>query len=400
MMKKQNPVNYRILETAYGPGIRHRDWDVNGAEATFAGARLCLFAGTTGQAAWCYYPLPGGGDTLQQLCFAVRRIGKDASLTIRFNSSDQKGQKAKGFAITLTRDRCEIRGEGQTLASLENGLRGMSGEQEVSLAFLAERFAIALNGQPVADGQIEEASQSNEGRLFVDLVDCDIDLSAFTESFIAAAEPAPEWEQGEELYRESFSSDNFAANWYVKGEAPTLKDDHFQFHHMSNAFVRQSFEGPLCCNMAIEPVITDNYISVVTDAITLWMAHSKEGNFLEAIEKAEGVGMNILLPHNLYWVDFGGTNNVTTRMRRNPGRRMIRQFIDRERLLVPGSRYNLTLVQNGPWVEYWVDGVPWIQAHDPNAHTRGHIGIRSFVADLIVHELSIYRIRQKQGGTS
>jgi hypothetical protein len=112
--------------------------------------------------------------------------------------------------------------------------------------------------------------------------------------------------------------------------------------------------------------------------------------YLLSLPDAKFANWTVSLP--VYWMDFGGTNNMTTRLRKSPGRRLLRQFTDRRRLLRPGASYDITLVQNGHWIEYWVEGEPWIRMHDPRPLTEGHIGFRAYLADLKIEQFKVWRI--------
>jgi hypothetical protein len=136
-----------------------------------------------------------------------------------------------------------------------------------------------------------------------------------------------------------------------------------------------------------------HYTAGVTDAIFIWMLDKSDGALFEYLRGLPDAGLGNLMPLNFYWVDFGGTNNVTTRLRKNPHRHMVRQFTDRARLLARGRSYRITLVQNGSFVEFWVDGKPWVRTHDPYALASGHIGFRAYIADLKVQDLKVWRIK-------
>jgi len=135
----------------------------------------------------------------------------------------------------------------------------------------------------------------------------------------------------------------------------------------------------------------------VSDAIFIWMIDRPDGGFSEFLRERNergDAGLQGLMPLPFYWVDFGGTNNVTTRMRKDPHRHMIRQFTDRPRLLERDRTYGITCVQNGRFVEFHVDGEPMVRAYDEHPLTSGHVGFRAFITDLKVESLKVWRIAE------
>ena len=121
-------------------------------------------------------------------------------------------------------------------------------------------------------------------------------------------------------------------------------------------------------------------------------ATSDPSSVLEGLGEPRSAGLNILLPLPFYWVDFGGSNNVTTRLRRNPHRRLVRQFTDAPRLLQRERSYRISVAQNGRFAEFWVDGRPMMRVFDPHPLTAGHVGFRAFCAGLRVEDLKVWRI--------
>lgn len=147
----------------------------------------------------------------------------------------------------------------------------------------------------------------------------------------------------------------------------------------------------------VRPVPTMNFSASVTDVIAIWMADAPAEGFaarIEQLNREHCAELSGLFDLPFYWIDFGGSNNVTTRLRKNPGRQLVRQFDDRARLLERNRSYRLTLVQQHGFVEFWVDGIAWIRQYDASPLTTGHVGFRAFCADLEVRELCLWRIQE------
>jgi rhamnogalacturonan endolyase len=164
---------------------------------------------------------------------------------------------------------------------------------------------------------------------------------------------------------------------------------------MGNSILKQRLEAPLAVEFIARPEPSEKHTAGISDAIFIWMIDKPGGDLFDHMQSLPDAALTHYLPLPLYWVDFGGTNNVTTRFRKNPGRHLIRQFTDRARLLDRNRSYSITIVQNNAIAEFWVDGECWIQTCDPNPLTSGYIGFRAFVADLTVRDLKIWRIESQ-----
>jgi len=276
---------------------------------------------------------------------------------------------------------------------------GRSDNIAVQFVTLGERYALRINDAWVLSGRMEPPYTDNEGWMLIETANADIRLQSFKEDLIIADKSIPKWRRTDLLYEESFSQESLRDNWIVNTSTPQSGIERlpraFIFRHMCNGFLRQRFDSPVVVDCVATPVPTKDGSAGISDAIFIWMIDKPEGDFCAFLnERSErsDAGLGGLMPLPFYWVDFGGTNNVTTRMRKHPHRHLIRQFTDRPRLMARNRTYRITCVQNGNFVEFWVDGNPMIQAFDEHPITSGHVGFRAYVADLQVESLKVWRI--------
>jgi len=385
-------MNRRVLETSYGPQIRFNDWSAEGAELVSAGGAAQLFAEGRATARWNFYPLGGGGDVALSLEFHFGRLGADGEFAVHFNAG-RDGSREKGLAVVWRQGEVRAFHRDGQLAERAVPQADPRAPHSVRLATLGDRFEIAADGQPLAEGRFERGSGDNEGYLVLVLDDADVSITALTEQFIAHENAPPAWTKAELLYEEAFGEDSLAENWVCNGEPPACEEHAFTFRHMSVNVLRERFEGPIAMECMAVPGPTPDFMAGITDAIFIWMIDRPEGDLFDYMRGLPDAQLGNYTPLPLYWVDFGGTNNQTTRLRRNPGRHLIRQFTDRPRLLERDRAYRITTVQNGDAIEFGVDDEPWIVARDPDPLTCGHMGFRAFVADLKVSELKVWRIQ-------
>ena len=383
-------MNYRVIEEHYGPEIHFNDWETKGGELVSAGGTLQIFAEATATVTRNDYPLAGGGDIELSLSFNLERIGDDGSLTVQFNS---RRRGAVGFQVIIDKQHVTALHKDKEVFKGDSPSTDKDASHTVKLATLAESYAIYLNGECLASGQMDPPFAENEGRLRLIVHDADVRVIDCEESFIVHDVGFPGWERTELLYEEKFGEASLASNWVCTGEAPEFREDCGLFNPMSVCALKQRFEGPIAVDCIATPSPTEEFSAGVTDAIFIWMLDKPDGDLVEYMEGLPDGSLSHYMPLPFYWVDFGGTNNKTTRMRKNPDRQMVRQFSDRARLLDRGKSYQVTLVQNGNVIEFWVDEERWIQIYDPTPLSSGHVGFRAYVAGLTIGELKIWRIK-------
>ena len=382
-------MDYRVIERHYGPEMHLNDWQSADAKVVCAGGTVQVLAGETATVTRNDYPLPGGGDIELALTFNFERIGQDGGLAVQFNCP-RKG--AAGFEVTMDARHVAILHKDKEVFKGEPISTDGEAVHAVKLVTLDEQYAVFVDEDCLASGRMEPPFTENEGRLRCVVRDADVRLIACEESFIARDVTFPEWKRSELLYEEAFGTEALSRNWACNGEKPQVAEDCYVFMPMSVNMLRQRFKGPLAVDCVVTPMPTDDFTAGVTDAIFIWMMDKPGGDLPAHMEGLPDAGLGGYMPLPFYWVDFGGTNNKTTRMRKNPHRHMVRQFHDRARLLQRNKTYEVTLVQNGSFVEFWVDGECWIQRHEQHPLTEGHVGLRSFVAGLKLSSLKIWRL--------
>lgn len=390
-------MDYRIVESYYGPGIRFSDWRPEDGNAESAGGLLHLLGRERASVIRSDYLYGGGGDVELALACDFDRLGEQGCFTAHFNESPK--HESRGFRFVLNRGRMAVYLRGEQIAEARAAECDPGCVHQLRLATVAESYAVYCNGECLAEGEMAPPFIDNEGRVKLIAHDADVRLLSFEESFIAHPIAVPPWRRGELLYEESFSEESLRDRWVcdcsTPETGPTVVDGGYVFRHMCNCVLKQRYEGPLAVDYVATPVPTDRFSAGITDAIFIWMLDKPEGDlipYLNAKSEAGQAGLDVLLPLSLYWVDFGGSNNVTTRLRKNPGRHLIRQFTDSPRLLERNRTYHITAVQNGHFVEFWGDGEPMIQFYDPHPLTTGHVGVRAYCADLALKELKVWRI--------
>lgn len=390
------------LEVVYGPHLRWRDWQAEEGGIEPAGGNLHIFADPDARVRRADLPHGGGGDRKLDLTFSTDRFDGRSMVTIHFNAP-RRIQELGGFAVTFTPG--SVRAFLQDVLVAETAGVDLQPDKthSLSLTTLGNDYELRLDGAALAAGTMPPPYTDNEGWTRILAENAHVILHAFRETLVAHPQPAPAWTRAEHLYSESFTQQSLQQNWIVNtgnpGSGMELTEGSVVFRHMSNAFLRRRFQGPLAMDCVVTPVPTGEFTAAVTDAIFIWMIDKPDGGFVEFLtqrSQAGDAGLGGLMHLPFYWVDLGGTNNVTTRMRRNPHRHMIRQFTDPPRLLERNRTYRITCVQIDHHVEFYVDGKPWIQAHDAQPLASGHVGFRAYCADLRLEKLDVWSLQKTQ----
>ncbi len=409
----QSAMNYRIVETAYGPAIRFHDWAVTrgnlptdhvfretrgvwkpggeGVDALFhAGGHLQLFATAPARVTRRDYLYGGGGDVELVFRFEIERLGADGSLGFHLNGTHRGGGDS-GFRVVFTPGLATVyHGTGRVAQTPFDTQPGVP--RELAFVTLGNSWEVRLDANRAAGGTFSQESQDNEGWIHLEAEEAGIRLLAFAEHFIVHDKPFPQWRKTELLHEETFGRASWEENWLVNGVEPTVTDQYFLYHPMSNVILNRRFEGPLAVEIEATPMPNDDFSAGLTDAIFIWMMDHPDEDLPDFMRGLPNAARPHYDPVAFYWMDFGGTNNVTTRLRRSPHLRMVRQFTDEPRLLRRDTTYQITLVQNGSTFEFWVNGEPWIQAHDPEPLTSGYLGHRSFNSELKITGFQVWRI--------
>lgn len=385
-------MKYRVMERAYGPDIRGGDWKTTGGQSACAGGELHLLADDTPTAVTRQdYPYGGGGDVALHLTFAFDRLDSDGQLVTHFNHQPRQSQP-HGFQIVCDAHQIICRLQDRECARRPAPPWQRDEAHTLTLATLAESFVVLFDGAVLAEGQLPPPFTDNEGWTSVQVQRAQVRLMAFEEQWIAHDLPCPAWRKTECLFDDTAVREPLEQRWLWNGPAPLPTERGWTFTPLSVATLRPRFEGPLAVEFHATPEPTDRFSAGVTDAIFIWMMDRPEGEVLAYLAALPNAELTHYLPLAFYWMDFGGSNNVTTRLRKHPSRHLIRQFTDRARLLERRRTYAITLAQHGHWAEFWVDGRPWIQAFDPHPCQAGHIAFRAFVAALTIRDLKIWSI--------
>src|SRR3990170_5443791 len=137
---------------------------------------------------------------------------------------------------------------------------------------------------------------------------------------------------------------------------------------------KHELSGPVAIVFDATAVAAGGSNDRVSDMNTFWMARNKDGDPAPFAQPRSGAfaDYNDLFT---YYVGLGGNSNTTTRFRRYIGDADTRPLLPEhdlssaDVLLTPNRRQTITMIADGPRIEYWRDGVRLLHFEDTVPYT-------------------------------
>jgi len=216
------------------------------------------------------------------------------------------------------------------------------------------------------------------------------------------APPDPHYRAGPLLYLDDFRN---LDQWFVEIEkrgSVATKDGVLDIDVPAGVTVwfRHKLEGPVMITYEATVISAGGPNDRVSDLNSFWMAtdpkspdnlfaHPRSGKFRD---------YNTL---RMYYVGLGGNGNTTTRFRRYIGDAVERPLLPQNDLSVAqhpdlgitaNRQQTVTLIADGPLIQYWRDGKKIFEMTDPEAYTRGWFGVRTTNNHMQVRNLRVVRL--------
>jgi len=165
-------------------------------------------------------------------------------------------------------------------------------------------------------------------------------------------------------------------------------------------WLRQKFEGPVMIQYQATVVSAGGPNDRVSDLNCFWMATDpKSPDDIFANERSGKLADYNSL--HLYYVGLGGNGNTTTRFRRYIGDETDRPLLPENDIsvaqhpskgIVANKAQTITLIADGPLIQYWRNGEKIFEMFDPQPYTTGWFGIRTTKNHMQVRNLRIVRL--------
>lgn len=159
---------------------------------------------------------------------------------------------------------------------------------------------------------------------------------------------------------------------------------------------KSRIDGPVTIRFEAQAVAAGGPNDHVSDLNVFWMARNRDGDGppYESLRNGHFALYDDLLT---YYVGLGGNRNTTTRFRRyvgQPGNRPLlpqHDLAEPSALLVPNAWQEITLIADGPRIEYRRDGRVLFELRDPAPYTSGWFALRTTASHLRIRALRISR---------
>jgi hypothetical protein len=217
------------------------------------------------------------------------------------------------------------------------------------------------------------------------------------------APPDPHYRTGPQLYSDDF--EHGLDQWFVEMEKPgavTTKDGALDIDVPAGVTVwfRHKLEGPVMITYEATVISAGGTNDRVSDLNSFWMATDPKspGNLFAHPRSGKFAGYNTL---RMYYVGLGGNGNTTTRFRRYIGDAVERPLLPQNDLSVAqhpdlgitaNRQQTVTLIADGPLIQYWRNGKKIFEMTDPQPYTRGWFGIRTTKNHMQVRNVRVVRL--------
>lgn len=233
---------------------------------------------------------------------------------------------------------------------------------------------------------------------------CAVILSAPSVHIYAqpAQSPPPDarYRAGALLYSDDFRRG--LGQWRIEAEKPgkiVAHDGLLDIDVPAGATVwfRQELNGPVKITYEATVVSSGGPNDRVSDLNSFWMATDPSSPALFAHARSGAFASYNAL--SMYYVGLGGNGNSTTRLRRYDGvsqpllpENDISIARRPEMGIVANHAQIVTLIADGPLIQYWRDGTKIFEMIDQHPYTHGWFGIRTTQNHMQVRHLRIVRL--------
>jgi rhamnogalacturonan endolyase len=131
----------------------------------------------------------------------------------------------------------------------------------------------------------------------------------------------------------------------------------------------------------------------VSDMNTFWMASNPSS---ENINNQSGKFESYDNLH-LYYAGIGGHDNETTRFRKYTGngqKPVLKEYTDKEHLLVGNKKYAIKIIVNNGLVQYFVNDNLYWEYKDESPYKEGYFGFRTYISHQTYEDFKVYQLSE------
>lgn len=198
------------------------------------------------------------------------------------------------------------------------------------------------------------------------------------------------------IYSDNFNKD--LSNWKAEFEIPdssSIKLNGSKLDLQSSKGATVWFDHKLSGNVMInyDVFLVDNggTMDRVSDLNAFWMAtdptnenlFTRNGNFASYDNL------------NLYYAGIGGHNNTYTRFRKyysNGDKPVLKEYTDREHLLVGNKRYSIKIIVNNNLIQFYLNNHLYWELKDTTPYNEGYFGFRTTISHQQFANFKVYQL--------
>jgi len=260
---------------------------------------------------------------------------------------------------------------------------------------------VILDDATLVDTWIHTEFVSSEGDVHLEVTNGSLILEEFGITDLGPDIERREYARGKVLFEDECATRDSQENWvyeHKKREGtfpPLIEDGWLTVERLSAVWCRYRAEGPVLISFDYRPVPGKEGPEDITDAIFMFMAEWTNWPFDFFGKQHYNRENSVIRDMDQYWIDWGGNDNQTTRLRRSPFRQLLRQSLDGKDMLKPDHTHKVEILAAGHDVRLHVDGQPVLEYWDPSPLTHGHFGMLGFVRGSKLRNFRIYRAAEK-----
>ncbi len=205
------------------------------------------------------------------------------------------------------------------------------------------------------------------------------------------------------IYEDNF--DEGLKNWQVEqmpGGTVEVKNSKLEIEDVKGCTVwlKEKFKGSIVIEYDVFLIDEGGPNDRVSDLNCFWMASDpKNPSNLFANSEKRGGKFSNYDSLQLYYMGVGGNDNGTTRFRRYVGngeRPLLPEhnLSDTKFMLESNRVYNIKIVVNNHTIQYYRDGILYIDFEDQKPYMSGYFGFRTVKNHMTVDNFKVYKIRE------
>lgn len=198
------------------------------------------------------------------------------------------------------------------------------------------------------------------------------------------------------IFSDDFKKDK--KNWVCEFETPatsSMKIEDGKLDVVATAggtiWCKNKLQGNIMITYNVTVVYTGGKNDRVSDMNTFWMASNPSSqNMFNQSGKFESYDKL-----QLYYAGIGGHENQMTRFRKYDGiggKDILKEFTDKEHLLVGNQKYTIKIIVNNGLVQYFVNTILFWEYKDASPYNEGYFGFRTYISHQVYENFKVYQL--------